>query len=271
MKQAPKLVHQGKKNLEEKEQFYLVPQRIADIVFYTLGNASAQLRIMLVLIGTKPDFCISQEWILQRAGIGESSYINARKALVKRGWLYHSDGEYIKVDFDAIREDGKKMDAQRAKAKEKKIAEEPATIAGESKPATATGKDIPATIAGNEECGSKPATTAGKQPAIIEGNTPATIADITDKEQNKREQNNIMEKPQEAGPERKEVSESSLYTLLNSGNKVVWEDRKQGLFCFNGRYFKVIWNPRPAENEPATTAGGAEKKSMPLKRPEMPF
>ena len=268
MKQAPKLEHQGKKNLEENEQFYLIPQRMADIVFYTLGNASAQLRIMLVLIGTKPDFCISQKWILQRAGIGESSYINARKALVKRGWLYHSDGESIKVNFDAIREDGKKMDAERAKEKN---AEKPATIAGESKPATTTGKDIPASIAGNEECGRKPATIAGKAPATIEGNTPATIADITNKGQNKREQNNIMVNPQEARPERKEVSESSLVSLLNGGNKVEWEDRNQGLFCFNGRPFKVIWNPRPAENEPATTAGKAEKKRMPPNRPEMPF
>lgn len=115
---------------------------------------------------------------MQRAGIGESSYINARKALVKRGWLYHSDGESIKINFDAIREDGKKMDAERAKENN---AEKPATIAGESKPATTTGKDIPASIAGNEECGRKPATIAGKAPATIEGNTPATIADITNK------------------------------------------------------------------------------------------
>ena len=160
---------------------------------------------------------------MQRAGIGESSYINARKALVKRGWLYHSDGESIKVNFDAIREDGKKMDAERAKEKN---AEKPATIAGEAKPATTTGKDIPASVAGNEECGRKPATIAGKAPAIIEGNTPATIADITYKEQNKIKQNNIMEKPQAETIERKEVSECSLVMLLNGGDKVEWEDRK---------------------------------------------
>ena len=159
------------------------------------------------------------------------------------------------------------MDAEREKQK----ADEPAPIAGESKPATTAGKDKPAPIAGDEECGRKPATIAGKAPAIIEGNTPATIADITYKEQNKIKQNNIMQETQEAGPERKEISESSLVMLLNGGNKVVWEDRKQGLFCYNGRHFKVIWNPRPTADEPATTAGEAEKKRMPPNRPEMPF
>lgn len=114
------------------------------------------------------------------------------------------------------------MDAEREKQK----ADEPATIAGESKPATTAGKDKPAPIAGDEECGRKPATIAGKAPATIEGNTPATIADITYKEQNKIKQNNIMQETQEAGPERKEISESSLVMLLNGGNKVVWEDRK---------------------------------------------
>ena len=226
---------------------------------------------MLILIGTKPDFGISQKWILQRAGIGESSYINARKALVKRGWLYHSDGESIKINFDAIREDGKKMDAERAK---KNNTEKPATIAGESKPATTTGKDIPASIAGNEECGRKPATIAGKAPATIEGNTPATIADIINKEQSKIEHNNIIEKPQaqEAkGQARKEVSESSLISLLNGGNKVVWEDKEQGLFSYNGRQFKVIWNQQAIAETPATTSGNAEKGRIPLKRPEMPF
>ena len=160
---------------------------------------------------------------MQRANIGESSYIKARQALVSRGWLKHSGCDSITVDFDAIREDGKKMDAERESEKEKKNADKPAPIAGESKPATTAGIQKPATITGNEK---SPATIAGKAPATNEGNTPATIADITNKGQNKTKQNNFIEKPQEAGPERKEISESSLVMLLNGGNMVEWEDRK---------------------------------------------
>ena len=94
------------------------------------------------------------------------------------------------------------------------------------------------------------------------------------KEQSKIEHNNIIEKPQaqEAkGQARKEVSESSLISLLNGGNKVVWEDKEQGLFSYNGRQFKVIWNQQAIAETPATTSGNAEKGRIPLKRPEMPF
>lgn len=59
MKLAPTLEHNGEKSRVEKEQYYQIPQALADAVFSVLGNSSAQLRIMLVLIGTKPGFHIS--------------------------------------------------------------------------------------------------------------------------------------------------------------------------------------------------------------------
>ena len=80
MKLAPTLEYNGVKSRVEKEQYYQIPQALADAVFSVLGNSSAQLRIMLVLIGTKPGFHISQKWILQRTGLKERSYIEARKA-----------------------------------------------------------------------------------------------------------------------------------------------------------------------------------------------
>ena len=99
--QAPTLQHKGNKE-SGNNNFYKIPQELADIVFKELGNASAQLRIMLVLIGTKPGFKISDAWICERTGLLHASYINARKALVSRGWLTHEPSSGITVNFDAI-------------------------------------------------------------------------------------------------------------------------------------------------------------------------
>lgn len=57
---------------------------------------------MLVLIGTKPGFRISEQWILDRTGLQHASYINARKALVNRGWITLDAASAITVNFDVI-------------------------------------------------------------------------------------------------------------------------------------------------------------------------
>lgn len=98
-RQAPELKFTGQK---PEGQYYAIPQDLADIIFNKLGNSSAQLRIMIVLIGTKEGFKISEKWILDRTGLLHASYITARKALVKRGWLTHDESEGITVNFNAI-------------------------------------------------------------------------------------------------------------------------------------------------------------------------
>lgn len=102
--QAPELSFQGQK---DNGQFYKIPQELADIIFTKLGNSSAQLRIMLVLIGTKEGFNISDKWICERTGLLHPSYVNARKALVKRGWLIHKPAEGITVNLSAIYEENR--------------------------------------------------------------------------------------------------------------------------------------------------------------------
>ena len=97
--QAPELKFNGTKGTG---QFYMIPQELADIVFKELGNCSAQLRIMLVLLGTKEGFRISEKWILDRTGLQHSSYIKARQALVARGWLTHEESKGITVNLDTI-------------------------------------------------------------------------------------------------------------------------------------------------------------------------
>ena len=98
--QAPTLQFDSGKDLSK--QHYAIPQDLADIIFNELGNSSAQLRIMMVLIGTKEGFNISDKWICDRTGLQHPSYINARKALVKRGWITHEPAQGITVNFKVI-------------------------------------------------------------------------------------------------------------------------------------------------------------------------
>lgn len=122
-----------------------------DIVFFSLANASAQLRVMIVLLGTKPGFAISEEWILDRTGLKERSYLEARKALVNRGWITHTPYKKIVVNIDAI------------------YAEKPETTAGKKK-SDATIEKI-----------NKPEMEAGKEPDTSAGQPPETTPDIIDK------------------------------------------------------------------------------------------
>lgn len=105
--QAPILCFEGNKTQNNiTNQSYIIPQRLADIIFDQLGNASAQLRIMLVLCGTKEGFSISEKWILDRTGLLHSSYIKARQALIQREWLTLTDTRQIIVNYDNIYRSG---------------------------------------------------------------------------------------------------------------------------------------------------------------------
>lgn len=101
--QAPILCFNGSKTQgNTTNQTYQIPQKLADIIFNTLGNASAQLRIMLVLCGTKEGFSISEKWILERTGLKHASYVTARKSLVERGWLTLINSQKLIVNYNII-------------------------------------------------------------------------------------------------------------------------------------------------------------------------
>lgn len=107
--QAPSLHFNGEKEQDNTtHQSAIRPQKLEDILFRELGNSSAQLRIMLVLTGTKEGFFISEKWMCERTGLVHSSYSRALKTLVDRGWVSHVAYSTITVNFDKIYEDGKK-------------------------------------------------------------------------------------------------------------------------------------------------------------------
>lgn len=104
---APSLQYNGQKNQHNPtNQTYQIPQRLCDIIFNTLKDKSAQLRVMLVLIGTKEGFFISNKWICERTGLQQPSYNRALKELEKRGWITHFPYQTIKVNFNKIYADG---------------------------------------------------------------------------------------------------------------------------------------------------------------------
>ena len=123
--QAPELKHNGVKK-QKDTQFYQIPQDLADIIFNELGNSSAQLRIMMVLIGTKEGFKVSEQWMLDRTGLQHASYINARRALVNRGWLSLDAASSITVNYDVIRP--KKQQDENEKSRSNMVLPQPSNM-----------------------------------------------------------------------------------------------------------------------------------------------
>ena len=108
---APSLHFKGDKDQDNRtNQAYIIPQRLADIIFNVLGDSSAQLRVMIVLCGTKEDFFISTKWMTKRTGLSQQSYSAALRKLVERGWVSHRNYQTIRVNFDKIYEDGRQLD-----------------------------------------------------------------------------------------------------------------------------------------------------------------
>ena len=108
---APSLQFRSEKDQDNKtNQIYMIPQRLADIIFNVLGNSSAQIKIMMVLCGTKEGFFISGKWMRGRTGLSPQSYSAALKKLVQRGWVSHRNYQTIRVNFDKIYEDGREYD-----------------------------------------------------------------------------------------------------------------------------------------------------------------
>lgn len=104
LKQAPKL--QFSSPIKNTKQYYHLPQDIMDTLFRTLGTSPAQLRIMIVLLGTKEGFLVSEKWICERTGLNHSSYIKARKGLIDKGYIELDPSKSITVNLSKIKQKG---------------------------------------------------------------------------------------------------------------------------------------------------------------------
>lgn len=82
--------------------FWQLPQDLMTIIFNTLGNSSAQIRLMCYLIGTKDGFDLNSKEIQKRTGLNHASYLRARKGLEERGWIEIHNGKLI-IHYNKIR------------------------------------------------------------------------------------------------------------------------------------------------------------------------
>ena len=108
--QAPILRANGEKNRDKKWGMAMRTNHLESIIFNGLtGKEGAQLKLILFLTGNADNgsFAVAEATVLSRCGMSESTYKNARKALIEKGWIIHKpsqngqQGEII-VDYDAI-------------------------------------------------------------------------------------------------------------------------------------------------------------------------
>lgn len=108
--QAPLLKSKGEKNRNDKSGMAIRTHHLESLIMNGIdGKCGAQLKIMFFLTGNAANvgFAVAEKTIMSRCGISETTYKNARKALVKKGWIIHKpskdgvQGEIV-VDYDAI-------------------------------------------------------------------------------------------------------------------------------------------------------------------------
>lgn len=108
--QAPILKSKGEKNRDKKWHMAIRTNHLESIIMNGLtGKEGAQLKLMWFLTGNADNgsFAVAEATVLSRCGMSESTYKNARKSLVEKGWIIHKpsangqQGEII-VDYDAI-------------------------------------------------------------------------------------------------------------------------------------------------------------------------
>lgn len=94
-RRAPKLYHVGSKAATNNESVSIIPKHIYDAIFNSIdGKCGNQIKLILTLLGTIGDgsFGISEAWILKSCGFSHTSYIRARKELVRMGWITLTKG-----------------------------------------------------------------------------------------------------------------------------------------------------------------------------------
>lgn len=218
--QAPVLYFDKPK--DKGTNYYELPQVLTDIIFKKLGNSSAQIRLMIVLIGTKPGFALSEKWILDRTGLTSSSYSNARTALIKRGWITLVPAESITVNFTNILKEEENSSIT--------TIEQQVTTKNSS---NTTLESCSNTII--EHC---PITT-------IEPSSNTTIGIIDkeiDKEQNKGIDGRKFSKLDPPSPWDEPIvitREEAVRMGCNSDN-TIWLDNKDKSFLYQGEYYKMV-------------------------------
>ena len=100
---APELILVGGKWAEKNEIYLTLPDRIIKQIG-TNANLTANERLLLmVLIGqAESGFHPSVQWILDRTGMSEKTYIRCRLSLIEKNIIETEDCVFIKINLDNI-------------------------------------------------------------------------------------------------------------------------------------------------------------------------
>ena len=106
--QAPIIKHNGNKDQDSQHWGKAIRTHELEAAFASCLGAKdfAMYKVMMFLSGNAAEkFRVSESTIMERCNISESGYKNARKKLVKMGWIDHVPSEYIQVNFNKIYSD----------------------------------------------------------------------------------------------------------------------------------------------------------------------
>ena len=81
--------------------FYRSAQELTSYILNTLSGKHGNLiKLMWVLLGTAPGFRISEKWILEKTGMTQQRYSEARTTLDYMGWItYNKKHHTITVNY----------------------------------------------------------------------------------------------------------------------------------------------------------------------------
>ena len=101
-----KFNHKGAYSKENTKgyYFYQTPSVLTNFIMnYINGNCGNQLKLMWVLMGSAENFGISEKTIIQRTGMTQQAYCNARKALNEAGIINYNPSEHtITIDYNYL-------------------------------------------------------------------------------------------------------------------------------------------------------------------------
>lgn len=80
-------VDSDKESYEDTTGFTQIPNTILSKLFEKLSSSPAQLRLMIILIGTKPGFGLSKTWLMERAQVCRTNLYRTLNALIDNGYL----------------------------------------------------------------------------------------------------------------------------------------------------------------------------------------
>ena len=102
---APELIIEGDKWVQEKEQRISVAERLIHAIG-TNKKLNANDRLLLIIfLGQASGFHPSEQWIIEHTGMSADTYHSSREKLNKLNYITYEKYKFIKINIENI-EDG---------------------------------------------------------------------------------------------------------------------------------------------------------------------